>query len=299
MTAPAAPVTAPGIYHDLPGLDYFTHPALSASGAKRLLPPSCPALYRHWADNPEPPKKEFDFGHAVHGLVLGRGDPVHVIDAPDWKTKKAQEDRKAAYARGDIPTLTKDWTAAKAMVAALRAHPLAGPLFEPGTGQAEVSLFWHDDEFGIGRRARLDWVKGRLLVDYKTTRSAEPEACSKAMVDYGYHGQLPWYCDAAVACGLVEDPAPLIVWQEKTAPYLVHVTEPDPAALAAGRDRNRRAMDVFARCTAAGRWPGWGEDPMCRSPLTITRLGMPRWAEVQHDAGVAAGDYDTAADQPS
>jgi hypothetical protein len=291
MTAAPVLIAEPGVYDGMPAADYHAHPALSASSAKLLLPPSCPALFRHWADNPRPPKREFDRGHAAHGLVLGVGEQVVVVDAADWRTAKAKAARAEAYGSGFVPVLAHEWQAVLDMAAALRRHPIAGPLFEPGTGRAELSIVWDDTDFGVQRRARLDWLKGRLVVDYKTCDSAAPAACAKAMYAYDYHGQLDWYETAVVEAGLVEAPAGLIVWQEKTPPYLVHVTEPDPVALAAGRDRNRKALDIYARCVAADRWPGWADD-------TITPLALPRWAELAHDRAVDNGDYDTEADMP-
>lgn len=77
MTALAAEplaVTEPGVYDDMPEHVYLADPvpggSLSFSGAKALLPPSCPALYRHQRDHGRPPKPAFDFGHAVHSMVL-------------------------------------------------------------------------------------------------------------------------------------------------------------------------------------------------------------------------------------
>lgn len=290
----------PGVYDDMPAPVYHAHPALSASGAKLLLDPSCPALYRYAADHPPVPKKEFDFGHAVHGLVLGTGGPVVVVEARNWQTKAAKEQKAKAHAAGHIPVLAHDWVRAQEMAAALRRHPIAAPLFEPGTGRAELSMFWHDDEFGIDRRGRIDWLKGRLLVDFKTCRSAHPTACAKAMWDYSYNMQLDTYLTGAVETGLHDDPAGLIVWQEVNPPYLVTVTDPIPEALAAGRDRNRKAMDVFARCVAADSWPGYANPGVAGGSTddSIVPLGLPRWAEIQHDAAVDRGDYHTEADLP-
>ncbi len=301
---------APRVVEGMPSDEYHSSPALSSSGAKLLLPPSCPAKYRWVRDHGQKPKKEFDFGHAAHGQVLGIGDPVEVVDADNWKTKAAQDKAKAARAAGVVPLLAKDWQVVLDMAAAIRAHPIAGPLFAPGTGRAELSLFWHDDEFDVDRRARLDWLRpaapGRraLLVDFKTCDSAEPGECARSMHKFGYHRQLGYYFDGIAACGLADgmDPAGLVVWQEKTAPYLITVTEPDPDALAAGRDLNRKALDVFARCTAAGVWPGYANpNPEHAGKTTddsIVTIGLPRWAAVQHETALGRGDFDTAADSP-
>jgi hypothetical protein len=286
----------PAVVDGMPPADYHASPGLSASGAKLLLPPSCPALYRWHTDHGRPPKREFDFGHAAHGLTLGVGEPVDVIDAPDWRTKDAKERRAKAYEAGLVPVLAHEWQTVLDMAAALRRHPIAGPLLEPGTGRAELSLFWHDPEFDVQRRARLDWIKGRLIGDYKTCVSAAPDECAKAMHAYSYGAQGRWYLDGSQACELVgDDAAFLLIFQEKTAPYLVTVCEPDADALAAGRDLNRRALDTFARCQASGVWPGY-QVGAGSTDDQIVPLAMPRWAGVAHEIARERGDFDTEAD---
>ncbi len=314
MTATVLPAGWPMVEHQpavvegMPSDEYHSSPALSSSGAKLLLPPSCPAKYRWVRDHSQKPKREFDFGHAAHGEVLGIGDPIEVVDADNWKTKAAQNQAKAARAAGVVPLLAKEWQTVLDMAAAIRAHPIAGPLFAPGTGRAELSLFWHDPEFDVQRRARLDWLrpaapgKRAILVDYKTAASAEPGECEHNMHKLGYYRPLPWYLDGISACDLDGgmEPAALIIWQEKTPPYLITPTVPDADALSKGRDLNRKALDVFARCTAAGVWPGYANPGLAGKTTddSIVTIGLPRWAAVQHETALGRGDFDTAADSP-
>jgi hypothetical protein len=167
-------IDQPGVY-DIPADVYHSDPvaggSLSSSGARKLLPPSCPALFRHWADEGQEHKATFDLGHAAHAEVLGVGAPLAVVDADDWRTKAAKQQRDTAYAAGATPLLRNDYEQVHAMAAALRAHPVAGSLFTPGTGRAEQTLVWRDDEFGVWRRAMLDWLTesngGLVVVDYK------------------------------------------------------------------------------------------------------------------------------------
>ncbi len=291
-------VDGPGVY-DLPAEDYHADPvpggSLSSSGAKRLLPPSCPALFDYWASAGQEHKQAFDFGHAAHTLVLGVGAPLSVVDAEDWRTKAAKEARDAAYAEGSTPLLRAEHEQVVAMAAALIKHPIAGGLLQPGRGDAEQTLIWRDAETGVWRRAMVDWATraadGRLLiVDYKTTRSAEPSAVSKALENYGYLQQAPWYLDGAIELGLAGDqePAFLFVFQEKTPPYLVTVAQPDPDALAWGRRRNRKALDVYRQCVETGHWPGYSED--------VISVALPRWATYQHEAADLAGLYSIEGD---
>jgi hypothetical protein len=259
---------------DLPEEDYHADPALSSTGARRLL--TCPALYRYEQDNPAPPRDTFDFGHAAHAQVLGVGLPIVVGDFTDWRTKAAQAWRDGVRQDGGVPLLTADAEKVAAMADALRTHPLAGALLTPGEGTPESSIFWTDPTWGIDRRARIDWTRpgtdgGRvILADYKTTTEVSPAAISRTVAAYGYHQQAAWYRDAAAAADLDDDAVFLFVFQAKTAPYLVHVVELDALALRVGADLNERALQVYAQCTASGRWPGYNDD--------VTLLGLPAWA---------------------
>lgn len=259
-------ITEPGVY-DLPADIYHADPvpggSLSQSGAKLLLPPDCPARFRYVADNPEVHKRTYDFGHAAHKLILGAGAELAVIDADNYKTKAAQQAKADAYAADMVPLLPVEHETVLAMAAALRAHPIAGRLFAPGTGEPEKALFWRDGT--VMRRALLDWLPNgqpdrRLIVpDYKTTQSADPEKLQRTIETFGYHRQAAWYLDGIRALGLNATPVFLLVFQEKTPPYLVTVAEPDVVALRVGHYLNRQAIDLYADCVAAGQWPGYSD----------------------------------------
>lgn len=277
-------ITQPGVYADLPNDEYHADPvpselggSLSSSGARRLLPPSCPAKFRWNADHGQAPTDVFDFGHAAHGLALGDGPELVKVDAADWRTKAAKEAREAARTAGKVALLPEDYAAVHAMAKALREHPIATRLFSDGL--PEQSLFWVDEWAGVWRRARLDWLpnggRGRPIIpDYKSTRSADPDAISKHLADYGYDLQAAWYLDAVRALLGADDAAFVFVFQEKDPPYLVTVVEPDPIALEIGRDKARRAIDLFAECTESGSWPGYSDD--------IELIGLPAWAQRRH-----------------
>jgi hypothetical protein len=281
---PAATIIdAPGVY-DLPDDVYHADPvpggSLSSTGARKLLPPSCPALFRYEQDDRVPRKRAFDVGHAAHKLVLGAGPDIVAVDAPDWKTKAAREQRDAVYAAGAVPLLAAEYRQVQAMADALRRHPVAAALFDPTGGSPEQSLFWVDDETGVWCRARLDWQprarQGRMVVpDYKSATSADPEHIRRAVHTYGYHCQAAFYLDGVTALGLAEDPAFVFVVQQKTPPYLVTVVQLDPVAERIGRERNRQALDIFRNCQETGRWPGYSDD--------IELISLPAWAERRHD----------------
>jgi hypothetical protein len=285
--------TGDAVVRDLPHEQYLAHPALSSSGAKVLVRPGGPARYAYERTHPRPPKAAFDLGHAAHDAVLGVGPVIVVVDAADWRTKAAQEERRLAYAAGRVPLLIGDAARVADMADALRAHPVARRLLHTATGQPEVSLFWHDPEHDVDRRGRVDFLRqpdadGRLiLVDYKSTGTgADPDTLARAVINYGYHGQAAWYRDLVIGLGLCSSAPFVFVFQETTAPYLVHCVELDPDLLAMGADRNQRALSIFAECTRTGVWPGYND-------TGITQLTAPGWALRQHEDNLqdaAAGD---------
>jgi PDDEXK-like domain of unknown function (DUF3799) len=276
---PVTEVIEPGVY-DMDADTYHARPELSSSGARRLLPPSCPALFEHERTRTRAPKKIFDVGHAAHMLVLGEGPAIRLIDADDWRTKAAKTARDAAYADGAVPLLPIDYEQVQAMADAIRVHPAASALLMPDTGRPERSLFWIDPRTGMRLRARLDWLPNacgaRMIVpDYKTCAKGDLVSIGRSIYTYGYHQQASWYLDAVRALGLAGDDAVFVlICQEKTAPYLVTVVQVDAMALLIGADRNRRAIDRFAECTACGRWPGYSDE--------IELLGVPAWAENEY-----------------
>ena len=98
-------------------------------------------------------------------------------------------------------------------------------------------------------------------------------AISRSAANFGYDMQAAWYMDAVTALGLADDPAFLFIFQEKTAPYLVTVCELDGEAIARGRRRNDRALEVFAECTATDTWPSYTAD--------VELITLPRWTNYE------------------
>lgn len=269
-------ISVPGVY-DIPADLYHADPvdggSLSSSGARLIL--KSPARFRHEQKHPSGTTKAFDIGHAAHMLVLGAGPELVQVPPDEWRTKIVKEQVAAIRAKGKVPLRPTDFTAVHAMAAAIRQHPLASVLFDPDGGIPEQVLVWRDDATGVWRRAMLDWRRGRIIVDYKTTTDAAPAAFAKSVATFGYHQQDSYYRDGVTALGIADDPAFLFVVQEKEPPYLVAVYDLDDEALRIGRDRNRRALERYRDCTESGIWPGYSAG--------IETIALPRWVERQHE----------------
>jgi hypothetical protein len=277
MTA-AVEVDAPAIVDGLPADEYHAdRTSISSSGLRALLAPGCPAQFKYDREHPQPPKKEFDLGHAAHLYVLGEGPELEVIDFPDWRKKDAQIQRDEAYLAGKVPLLTKDHDVVVAMAEQIRQHPIAGPLFMPGAGVAEQSIYWTDSATGVRCRIRPDWRRGSIIADYKTIKDASPDTISRAIKDRAHHQQDPFYIDGVEAAGLAPDGARFVfVFQSKIAPYLITVRELTDQDRDIGRARNERALRIYADCVANNHWPDW-----TGHVDHIPQIGMPTWDTIR------------------
>lgn len=279
MTA-AAEAPALGLHPDLTNEAYHADKtSLSSSGARKLLPPSCPAKFRYEQDHPQPSTKTFDYGNAAHKEVLGNGPELVLVDHDLWNTDAIRNEVEAIRREGGIPLKQHELDMIKAMAEAIRQHPLAKLLLDPAYGAPEQSGFWIDQATGIRRRVRFDWLpsvhSGRLIIpDYKTADDASEDAMSRAIARFGYHQQADWYEDAARAFGLGgEDAELLLIAQEKKPPYLINVVGIPFEDRFLGRAKNRRAIEIWAECTAAGTWPGYGDEP--------NYVSLPAWSAIR------------------
>lgn len=272
-------ITVPGVY-DIPADVYHADPvdggSLSSSGARKIL--QSPAKFRWEQDHGRAPKKTWDIGHAAHKVVLGAGPELVLFPGTGKNPEAWQKDDDIAAvaalrAEGKVPLKPSDWDTVHAMAAAIRAHRLARALFDPNLGVAEQALVWLDEPTGVWRRAMLDWRRGRIVVDYKTAASASRAAFTKAVANFGYHQQDPYYRDGVAALGIDDDPAFVFVVQEKDPPYLVAVYDIDDEDIQAGRERNRRALQMYRDCTESGIWPGYSTE--------IETIALPGWARRQ------------------
>jgi len=288
VTAVAEPLPVagrqPGVYPDITADEYHAdRESLSSTGARKLLPPSCPAKFKWDLDHPPAPRKAFDVGTAAHKLVLGDGPELVVPGGgrERWDTADVKAEIAEIRARGAVPLKQAEYDAVTAMAAAIRQHPVAAALFDPERGgKPEQSLYWNDQRTGVQCRARLDWLPatdgGRLIAaDLKTCVSADPKAFNRAVHEYRYDAQDQWYRSGMEAVGLAEDPAFVFVLIEKTPPYLVNVIELSTMWRLMAEDRNHRARTIYARCKERDVWPGYGTD--------VDMVAPPAWLETEHE----------------
>src|SRR5574341_1408461 len=148
-------VNAAGIFADISLRDYVrdalvpSGPSFSASLAHVLLTKSPrhawiahPRLNPAW--QPEA-TEQTEFGTIAHALLLERDESrVVVVDAADWRTNAAKEQRARARAEGKFPILAEKFATVRAMVteglAAIGRSSEMARVF--ADGEPERTLVW-------------------------------------------------------------------------------------------------------------------------------------------------------------
>lgn len=256
-------------------------PSLSASIASIL----CKETPAHaWVNHPKlnpnfrrEEKPHFDLGTIVHELLLeGHTDSLVAIDADNYRTKIAQEERDAAYAAGKTPILARELPRITEMVDAisgqLALHEADPPLFTDG--QAELTLMW-EEPGGVVCRSRVDWIRDdrAALDDLKTTgRSADPAKCSRSIFDLSYDVRAAFYLRGCEVLGLG---SPEFRWCfiETEPPYALSVLSPPADVLTIGRKKVQYAVDLWRRCLERNEWPAY--------TTRVAYPELPAWEEAR------------------
>ena len=252
-------------------------PSLSSTLAKKMLAQSplhawvdCARLNPGWEPTE---KKTFDIGRAAHRAVLGKGDDFAAI--PDEMlssngttgTKAAKEFMEDCRARGITPLKSGEVEQIAAIEELVRDKLIAfGINFDPA--HSEVAAI--AEIGGIWCRAMIDNapLDSAYLYDLKTCESAAPEACMRAVMNYGYDIQAAHYRETwRAATG--EERNFRFVFVEKSAPYEVCVVELGEDTLSMASKKIARAREMWANCLKANDWPGY--------PIGIQRIELPEW----------------------
>lgn len=255
--------------------------AISHSGLDLVI--KDPALYYFQKLSglykPEP-KKHFEDGTALDEAILRPSAHVgeHVIHYPqNCLTKAGAKNAKKCKAFEEAnpgKVVCKESDELARWVHAVRSHKAARAILEADCTYQDT-IVWHDAEFGVDRRARLDClhIHGSLIADLKTTRTdASPKSCAFEVAKWGYHRQAPYYQDAVQAM-YGERPPFVFIFVAKEPPYRVEVFELDDEFLEIGREQNARGLERYAECVRTGRW-------MPETHGQITKLSPPgflRW----------------------
>jgi hypothetical protein len=120
----------------------------------------------------------------------------------------------------------------------------------------EKSIFWTDEKTGIALKARPDAWNGSLIIDLKTTKSADPRKFMYSCLDYGYFIQAAMIQEALRSIGQVMDRY-IIVCVENSAPYAPAIFVLSEAAIEYGYSKFRLCLDKLSECMKTGEWPSY------------------------------------------
>lgn len=278
-------INAPGVY-TIPAAEYHAdpcpEPSLNFSTAKAIcLESPRHAWEQHPRLNPHYERTEadhFDLGTAVHQVLLEGTHSVQLVEAKDWRTKDAKEQRDAAREAGKLPLLTHVWADVQAMVTAAREqlgeHRDASAMFTVGT--PEQTIVWLQQDAWC--RARVDWLRpsgARIYIDdYKTATDANPdEWTGRAFWNHGYDLQAEWYRQGvATVHGVPLDQVRFtFAVQETRPPYALVVVALGGGPEVIGQKKWRYALERWTACRRDDRWPSYAS--------RTCYADVPRWHE--------------------
>lgn len=268
---------------EITATDYYADnlggvPRLSQSIAHKLLSES---PYHAWASHPrlggeqKEPTEAMQLGTLLHSMVAGDTTRIAVVNADDWRTKAAQQQRAEAVEIGLTPVLRhKQGELDRAACKILERAVAFG--FDLRSMAAEPSILWDEATLAghrVACKGRLDyWDGAALVIDLKTTGDASLESCIRSITDRGYDLQAAAYIKA------VESERPSLVGRvrfvnlfvETSAPYLMTPVEMDESFLTIGRAKWQRAVELWHRCLTTDHWPGYVE--------SVVKVAAPSWA---------------------
>jgi hypothetical protein len=202
---------------------------------------------------------KFDLGKVAHSFFLeGDTSRVVVVEANDWRTNKAKEEREAARAAGKTALLARHHADVLAMVEAAQKF----------VAESEIAEYWHDaeseltaicNEGNVWLRSRLDRVtkNRRLIIDYKSTTDAAPEAFSRQIVRMGYHIQEAFYRRVVRNLGNT-GPRFVFIAQSCEPPYECSLHGCHTTLQEIADAQVERAIQLWRECLAKKQWPSHG-----------------------------------------
>lgn len=270
------------------GIHYFNDETyfgidLPSSSATKVLATGTNANLAWERENPREETDAFAIGAYLHALLL---DPNSIetnfvkIGKIDRRTKDGKAEWESATKRAALSgarLITDEQVAlAASMAASVRAHPAASRLLA-SVSTTETTII--GDINGLPAKCKCDALiqiagadgarPAHILVDIKTTQSADPRSFAKDAATFGYFHQFAFYrrlCEQQATLGVQEDA--IIIAVEKAAPFLCAVYRVPSVAIEVA-DRKIAALVERWWAVHDGDRSGYSEN--------ISELEPPRW----------------------
>jgi len=234
--------------------------ALNYSAAKSLL--KSPKHFQAALNRKFEPSREMQIGTYVHQIVLEGKTPNYIVRPADidlrtkegkaWRDKNAG--REILSAEDDIAVRM----AADAVRKSADAQYLLGrcPNREHGIVQtfSGVEIKGKLDAYGTDEAGKV------IILDLKTSSSAEPEEFGRKIFNLKYAAQCAWY-QAILSLELGLDYEPSWFWLicETQEPYDVAIYQPSDEMLEIGKAQMKHCIDLYRSCKETNKWPGYSK----------------------------------------
>lgn len=255
-------------------IDYFNIKALSASQVNTYLNKS---PYHFWKQTPYNEKAEsfeptasMKFGTLCHLLLLENDkfqDKYSVAPKCDRRTKegKAIWDAFIAESAGKEVVSEDDFIKATNMMEALKGHQSALKLVSKGYSESEVYF----DLFDMPYKAKLDYARDGLIIDYKTTQDASPEGFMRSVAQYGYHRQDYIYRQAYKAKNGKDAVGMIFIVQDVNEPEAIGIYNLDDITRETAEAEVRTATAQIKDRLAKGEWEFTSK--------LVQSISLPNW----------------------
>lgn len=224
-----------------------------------------------------------ELGSASHRVLLeGTTDGIVWIPFDNYKKGAAQDMRDQARVGGQIPVLAALEKDLRQMVGVALDTLAENEDIEIDLkdGDAEQTVVWIED--GCYCRIRPDWMskKKRALLNYKTARSAEPQAFIRAMVSQGYDFSAAFYERGMKANGFEAEE--FFLAQEIAPPYACSIVGLDPAMREIAENKVDLAIKLWRQTIESNRWIGY--------PNRVHYASPTNWQMAEHEERLTADE---------
>lgn len=222
-----------------------------------------------------------DIGTLAHQLLLGGDQSIVCVPYRDYRTKAAQKARDDAWNAGKIPVLEPALDDVRNM--ASRADGFLRSICSKPAA-TEVTLLAEID--GAWQRSRVDWLSEdySVVIDYKTTKNANPREFAKRIVCQSYYDvQATMQLQSLEVLAGRTDRDYYWLVQSTEWPYMCSVVEMSRLMREFAASKIDYARQVWKLCLAKNEWPDYGARPYVADPPSWT---MADFESIQQERDV-------------
>ena len=230
-------------------------PRFRQSMAKVLLS-ECPAIFKAQYDaERRAPSRAMEKGTLVDQLVFG-GANFTVIDAGDYRTKKAQEARDAARESGMVPVLADEYEPARRLAGAIKARLLAEGI-DLSRCHKQETVQWTSAIGTLCEGTPDLWVEapgGYLTIDLKCGHTANPDRLEYHLYEQGWHIQGAAYQEALNSWKCPGQHF-IVCAETKSGADCITIAPLSEMYMSIGRMSWEKAQRIWMTCWERNEWP--------------------------------------------